>query len=102
VSPVRYYQGFYIPEDGILHSHRRENLESYIALTACALWRRRNVSTVKYELSLYISEGDILHSHHRENFKSCKNCFVDNFYIRINQISYSESNDVKGSPLYQS
>jgi hypothetical protein len=26
-----------IPGDGILHSHRRENLKSYIALTACAL-----------------------------------------------------------------
>jgi hypothetical protein len=24
VSPVRYELGFYIPEDGILHSHRRE------------------------------------------------------------------------------
>jgi hypothetical protein len=23
-----------IPEDGILHSHRRENIRSYIALTA--------------------------------------------------------------------
>jgi hypothetical protein len=23
----------YVPEDGILHSHRRENLKSYIALT---------------------------------------------------------------------
>jgi hypothetical protein len=23
----------YIPEDGILHSHRRENLKSYMALT---------------------------------------------------------------------
>jgi hypothetical protein len=30
VSPVRYELGFYIPEDGILHSHRRENLKSYI------------------------------------------------------------------------
>jgi hypothetical protein len=29
VSPVRYELGFYIPEDGILHSHRRENLKSY-------------------------------------------------------------------------
>jgi hypothetical protein len=28
--------GFYIPEDGILHSHRRENLKSYTALTG---WR---------------------------------------------------------------
>jgi hypothetical protein len=25
--------GFYIPEDGILHSFRRENLRSYIAFT---------------------------------------------------------------------
>jgi hypothetical protein len=28
VSPVKYEQAFYIPED-ILHSHRRENLKSY-------------------------------------------------------------------------
>jgi hypothetical protein len=30
VSPVKYEVGFYIPEDDILHSHRRENLKSYI------------------------------------------------------------------------
>jgi hypothetical protein len=30
VYPVRYELGFYIPEDGILHSHRRENLKPYI------------------------------------------------------------------------
>jgi hypothetical protein len=24
-----FFLGFYIPEDGILHSHRRENLKSY-------------------------------------------------------------------------
>jgi hypothetical protein len=29
VSPVRYELGVYIPEDGILHSHRRENLKAY-------------------------------------------------------------------------
>jgi hypothetical protein len=29
VSPVRYELGSYIPEDAILHSHRRENLRSY-------------------------------------------------------------------------
>jgi hypothetical protein len=29
MSPVKYELGFYIPEDGILHSHRRENLKSY-------------------------------------------------------------------------
>jgi hypothetical protein len=27
----------YIPEDGILHSHTRENLKSFIALTGCDL-----------------------------------------------------------------
>jgi hypothetical protein len=29
ISPVRYKLGFYIPEDGILHSHRLENVESF-------------------------------------------------------------------------
>jgi hypothetical protein len=29
VSPVKYELGFYIPEDAILHSHRREKLKSY-------------------------------------------------------------------------
>jgi hypothetical protein len=37
MSPVRYDLGSYIPEDGTLHSHRRENLISYIALTGWAL-----------------------------------------------------------------
>jgi hypothetical protein len=30
VSPVRYELGFYVPEDDILHSHRREILKSNI------------------------------------------------------------------------
>jgi hypothetical protein len=30
VSPVRYELGFYIPEDDILHSHRREYLKSSV------------------------------------------------------------------------
>jgi hypothetical protein len=33
MSPVKYELGFYIPEDDILHSHRRENLKSYINQT---------------------------------------------------------------------
>jgi hypothetical protein len=33
-----------IPEDGILHSHRRENLKPYTVLTDWALQRRGNVS----------------------------------------------------------
>jgi hypothetical protein len=70
VSPVKYELGFYIPEDDILHSHCRENLKSYIALTGWTLWWRRNVSPVKYELGFYIPEDGILHSHCRENLKS--------------------------------
>jgi hypothetical protein len=34
---MKYELEFYIPEDGIRHSHRRENLESYIALTGWTL-----------------------------------------------------------------
>jgi hypothetical protein len=40
------------PEDGILHSNRRENLKSYIALTGWALQQRRNVFPVRYELGV--------------------------------------------------
>jgi hypothetical protein len=54
-----------IPEGGILHSHRRENLKSYIALSGWALQRRRNVFPVRYELGFYITEDGILHSHRR-------------------------------------
>jgi hypothetical protein len=35
VSSVRYELGFYIPEDDILHSHRSEDLKSYIAPSSC-------------------------------------------------------------------
>jgi hypothetical protein len=55
-----------IPEDVILHSHRRETLKSYIALTGWALQRRRNVSPVRYGLGFYIQEDDIRHSHRHE------------------------------------
>jgi hypothetical protein len=66
---VRYELGFYIPEGGILHSHRHENLKSYTALTGWALYRRRNVFHMRHELGFYISEDGILHSHRRENLK---------------------------------
>jgi hypothetical protein len=45
-----------IAEDAILHSHRRENLKSYIALTGSILQQRSNVSPVRYELDFYIPE----------------------------------------------
>jgi hypothetical protein len=37
MSPVRYELGFCVPEDGVLHSPRRENLESYTAVTGWIL-----------------------------------------------------------------
>jgi hypothetical protein len=59
--------GFYIPEDDILHSYRREHLKPYIALTGWSLYQRSNASAVRYELGFYIPEDGILHSHRREN-----------------------------------
>jgi hypothetical protein len=59
-----------IPEDGILHSHPCENLNSYILLTGWTLKQRRNVFPVSYELGFYIPEDDILHSYRRETLKS--------------------------------
>jgi hypothetical protein len=43
-----------IPIDDILHSHYRENLRSYLALSGWTLYWRRNVSPVRYEQSFYI------------------------------------------------
>jgi hypothetical protein len=37
MSPVRYELGFYIPEDDILHGHRRENIKSEIVITGWVL-----------------------------------------------------------------
>jgi hypothetical protein len=34
---VKYELGFYIPEDDILHSNRRENLKAHVAFTVSAL-----------------------------------------------------------------
>jgi hypothetical protein len=68
--PVRYELEFCIPEDGILHSHRRENLRSHIALTEWVLQRRRNVFPVRYELGFSISYDGIILSDRRENLKS--------------------------------
>jgi hypothetical protein len=59
-----------IREDSVLHSHRRECLKSYTALTGWTLYRRRNVFPVRYELGFYVPKDGILHSHCRENLKS--------------------------------
>jgi hypothetical protein len=44
-----------IPEDTILHGHRRENLKSYISLTGWVLQQRCKVSPMRYELD-FISQ----------------------------------------------
>jgi hypothetical protein len=36
MSPGKYELGSYIPEGGILYSHRHENLKSYISVSADA------------------------------------------------------------------
>jgi hypothetical protein len=59
-----------IPEDGILHSHCRENLKPYIELTGWPMQRRCSVSPMRYELGFHIPEDDILHSRRHENLKS--------------------------------
>jgi hypothetical protein len=70
-----------IPEDDILHNHRRENLKSYLTLTGWILYWRRSVSPVKYELGFYISEDGILHSHRCKNFKSYMRAIYRNLRI---------------------
>jgi hypothetical protein len=60
VSPVKYELGFYIPDDDILHSHCREHLKSYTALTGWTLQLRYNVSPVRYEEMFYIPDDGIL------------------------------------------
>jgi hypothetical protein len=62
MSPVRYELGFYIPEDDILHTHRRENLKSYLELTGWSMYQRCNMSPERFELGFYIPEDGILHS----------------------------------------
>jgi hypothetical protein len=65
----RFYQQRHGGTSGILLSHSRGILKSYIALTGQPLKRRRNVSPVRYGLDFYIPEDGILHSYLRETSK---------------------------------
>jgi hypothetical protein len=55
VFPARYDLGFYIPKDGILHSHRRENFKSYLINSSFRYWehcaRDRSCDSVETETS---------------------------------------------------
>jgi hypothetical protein len=44
VSPVKYELGFYIPEDGILHSHHCENLQPYLKIISLVYCLTRPMS----------------------------------------------------------
>jgi hypothetical protein len=55
VSPVRYELGFYIPEDGILHSHRRENLISYTV--DVIIYITNNVHAGSYSIPLLMKRN---------------------------------------------
>jgi hypothetical protein len=53
------FNDFYTPEDGILHSHRRENLKFYIALTGwTAMDNAQNCDSCSNILQLSRSEDD--------------------------------------------
>jgi hypothetical protein len=58
---VRYELGFYIPEDGIVHSHRRENLKSYNSFRLTYTWR---VPVLEDKLKRLSREAEM----ERENF----------------------------------
>jgi hypothetical protein len=60
-----------ILEYGILHSHRRNNPKSYIALTSKASSGEVMIP-VRYELRLHIPEDGILYSDRREHLDSYK------------------------------
>jgi hypothetical protein len=59
MSPVRYELGFYISEDDILHSHKGENLKSYMTLTSWTLCPRCVVFPGRSEL-IFISQKTTL------------------------------------------
>jgi hypothetical protein len=54
-SPVKYELDFHIPEDGILHSHRRENLKSYKTNIVCCNYARWAFENANSFLICYIS-----------------------------------------------
>jgi hypothetical protein len=53
VSPVKYKLDFYIPEDDILHSQRRENLKSYIIIICCDYYRGEKI---KFAVVILVSQ----------------------------------------------
>jgi hypothetical protein len=65
-----------IPEDANLHSRRRENFKSHIALNGWAPWLRRNVFPVRYEPDFNIPEYGILQRGESSGKSSSNYCDV--------------------------
>jgi hypothetical protein len=73
VSPVKYELGFYILEDGIVHTHRRDSLRSYldhlisevrIMVEICASSPNYEMKTVSLHVPhvRFLSTYDMLHA----------------------------------------
>jgi hypothetical protein len=60
VSPVKYELGFYIPEDGILHSHCRENLKSYTFLAVVLYGSKTWSLTLREEYRGRVFDNSVL------------------------------------------
>jgi hypothetical protein len=54
VSSVKYELGFYIPEDDILHSHRRENLKSYNRGVFCCFCPKQMKEILLWILKIHL------------------------------------------------
>jgi hypothetical protein len=52
---VKYELGLYIPEDGILHSHRREILKYYTLQQLCCAMSRREINPSGREYRNYVA-----------------------------------------------
>jgi hypothetical protein len=64
VSPVKYELRLSIPEDGILHSHRRENLKSYIKFPGLTFFTlARKIGTMYQKLANRRTKGPVQTGH---------------------------------------
>jgi hypothetical protein len=55
---MKYEKGFYIPEDTILHNHRRENLKSYIDSEVFSLTLRLRFTPQGSSWYLFLLEAE--------------------------------------------
>jgi hypothetical protein len=103
---VWYELGFYIPGDGILHCHRREQLRSYLVLTGW-VYSGEVICLLRSTNWTFISQKTAFFSHRREILKFYKIplsssalgslCFVSKeCRCHFNVISKSVRDSIKG------